>query len=626
MRVLLASMPFSTLHYPSLGLSLLKPALQAIGVSCDVRYFFLDYANRAGLNAYDLITDAQCYQALVGEWVFAGAAHDEANAEDSLDYFSEVFAREYPNLYTANRLLAVLVARQDAGNFINWCAKEIGTGFDLIGFTTSYQQTAASLALAKHIKRHSPGTTVVFGGANCRGEMGRSLLSRYPFIDAVCLDEGDRVFPEFVSRLSAGAYGGKVPGMAVRHDGLVGEQTAMSTPVIDLDALPYPDFSDFFEQHAMSSASSLADPAVLIETSRGCWWGAKHHCSFCGINGVSMAFRSKSQDRAYAEIGRLAEDYGSDFVSVDAILDQRSFKGFLQRLALEGPPITMYVEVKANLRPEQIVILARSGAKKVQPGIEALDTELLTLMHKGCTMLQNVQTLKIAAESGVYIEWNLLHGFPGEEQASYERTARLIPLLFHLQPPNAVGAVRADRFSPYFERPDEFEIELEPLPAYRHIFPFNDGGVEDLAYHFLIRGKAASAISTSSMTTAAHLWKQHHEASALTIETTADGCVINEGRWGHEPRQHVLRGCAAAICATSWQIVSRREILLKLSNSFPEEQVSIELDILIASGFLLRERDRFLTLALRQPGHKRAPSWLEIRGEATVPYMLRLPQ
>jgi hypothetical protein len=240
-------------------------------------------------------------------------------------------------------------------------------------------------------------------------------------------------------------------------------------------------------------------------------------------------------------------------------------------------------------------------------------------------MLQNVQTLKIAAESGVYIEWNLLHGFPGEEQASYERTARLIPLLFHLQPPNAVGAVRADRFSPYFERPDEFQIELEPLPAYRHIFPFNDGSVKDLAYHFLMRGKATSAVSVSSVTASAHLWKQHHEASTLSIEATADGCVINEGRWGHKPRQHVLSGCAAAICATSWQIVSQREILLALSGSFPDEQIGIELDMLIANGFLLRERDRLLTLALRQPGHERAPSWLEIRGEATVPYTLRLP-
>jgi radical SAM superfamily enzyme YgiQ (UPF0313 family) len=41
---------------------------------------------------------------------------------------------------------------------------------------------------------------------------------------------------------------------------------------------------------------------LLFEASRGCWWGAKHHCTFCGLNGLSMTFRSKSADRAYSEI------------------------------------------------------------------------------------------------------------------------------------------------------------------------------------------------------------------------------------------------------------------------------------------------------------------------------------
>jgi hypothetical protein len=29
-------------------------------------------------------------------------------------------------------------------------------------------------------------------------------------------------------------------------------------------------------------------------------------------------------------------------------------------------------------------------------------------MRKGCTMLQNVQILKLAAENGIWVAWNLL--------------------------------------------------------------------------------------------------------------------------------------------------------------------------------------------------------------------------
>src|SRR3954465_271775 len=43
-------------------------------------------------------------------------------------------------------------------------------------------------------------------------------------------------------------------------------------------------------------------PLMLIETARGCWWGAKNHCTFCGLNGETMGFRAKSADRVMTEI------------------------------------------------------------------------------------------------------------------------------------------------------------------------------------------------------------------------------------------------------------------------------------------------------------------------------------
>lgn len=32
---------------------------------------------------------------------------------------------------------------------------------------------------------------------------------------------------------------------------------------------------------------------LVLEGARGCWWGEKHHCTFCGLNGSLMKFRSK---------------------------------------------------------------------------------------------------------------------------------------------------------------------------------------------------------------------------------------------------------------------------------------------------------------------------------------------
>lgn len=147
-----------------------------------------------------------------------------------------------------------------------------------------------------------------------------------------------------------------------------------------------------------------------------------------------------------------------------------------------------------NLRPEQLELLSRAGVKKIQPGIEALDSELLTLMNKGCTMLQNVQLLKLAAENGLSVAWNLLYRFPSETAECYARTARLIPKLRHLQAPSNTGRASADRFSPYFPRPESFGVRLEPAAAYRFVHPFDKTSIRRLAYHFHMHSEALDHI------------------------------------------------------------------------------------------------------------------------------------
>ena len=54
-------------------------------------------------------------------------------------------------------------------------------------------------------------------------------------------------------------------------------------------------------QRAANDLDGKVRPLMVMETARGCWWDAKHHCTFCGLNGEFMGFRSKSPLRALAE-------------------------------------------------------------------------------------------------------------------------------------------------------------------------------------------------------------------------------------------------------------------------------------------------------------------------------------
>ena len=619
-------MPLSAPHYPSMGLSLLKPALEQLGIACDVRYFSLDYVDALGADAHDVVTDPQYYMAHVGEWIFADGARGRSSAGD-FAYFTDYFSKAYPGYHTPTRLMTFLAAREEAATFIERCLDEVdGEAYGMVGFTSAFQQNMASLALARRLKARYPRLTIVFGGTNCQGDMGVELHRQYPFIDAVCLGEGDLVFPEFARRTLAGEDGAAMAGMAVRRGGEVVLPSRMTVPVEDMDSLPYPDFSEFFAQHKRSrTAAKYYPPAAVFETSRGCWWGAKHHCTFCGLNALTLAYRSKSQGRAYDELAYLAGRYGNDLANADLILDQRYFEEFIPRLAEEGPKVTLYYELKANLKPDQLVLLSRAGIKKIQPGLESLDSELLKLIDKGCTMLQNVQTLKLAAECGIYVEWLALHGIPGESAQHYRRIAALIPKLRHLQPPNGFIRTRADRFSPYFYRPEAYGVALEPAPVYRFIYPFEEASLRRLAYHFDMRSPALDKLATYTAAAAREFrdWQAHKDESALFVEEWGGRLRVTDARWGRPRRRWLLADAEAEVMRLTWKITARHAIVKALASRHDEKAVAEAIERLLARGLLLQEGELFLSLALRQPGFRRAPAWQEIRRARVVPHLLR---
>ena len=78
------------------------------------------------------------------------------------------------------------VLRGRVAGFLASCADEVLAATPrVVGFTTTFGQTVASVALAAELKRRDPGIAVVFGGAGCEGVMGEALLRSFPSIDVV---------------------------------------------------------------------------------------------------------------------------------------------------------------------------------------------------------------------------------------------------------------------------------------------------------------------------------------------------------------------------------------------------------------------------------------------------------
>jgi ribosomal peptide maturation radical SAM protein 1 len=486
--VVLVSMPFMDPYRPSIQLGLLKAVTARCGFPVRTYHACLDFAAQIGVDYYTLL--CQHRGTLVGDWLFSLEAFGDAAPDPDARMLDELADRlSYLGPGPGEARAKLLRTRSsDVPAYLDALVDNFPwADVAVAGFSSTFQQSAASFALARRVKQRYPGIITVFGGANFDGEMGPELVRTVDCIDAAVIGEGEGTFPRLLSALAAGDSLDRVPGLARRQ----GEHVTVTAPAPaggPLDDLPAPDYGEYF-QHAedlgLLPRTGLRDVWLPIETSRGCWWGAKHHCTFCGLNGETMRFRSKSPERVLDELAGQARRYRSFcFEAVDNILDMAYFAKLFPVLAANETGYEIFYEVKANLSREQLKLMAQAGVRHIQPGIESLSSNVLRLMRKGVLAIQNVNLLRWAQYYGITVEWNLLWGFPGETEQDYADQAAVIPHLRHLPPPGNSAPIWLERFSPMFTERDAFPLRRRsPERSYRYVYP-DSVDLERVAYFF----------------------------------------------------------------------------------------------------------------------------------------------
>jgi ribosomal peptide maturation radical SAM protein 1 len=494
-------MPFMDPYRPSIQLGLLKALTERCGFPVRTCHAYLDFAAAIGVDYYKRLCDHR--GTLIGDWLFSLAAFGDAAPDRDARMLDDLAgALSYLGAsHEDAREKLLQIRNRDVPAYLDSLADSFSwPDVAVVGFTSTFQQNTASFALARRLKQRHPEIMTVFGGANFEGEMGLELVRTVDVIDAAVIGEGDEAFPRLLRVLAAGGSLGEVPGLARRQDGVVA-LTAPAPPVDQLDDLPAPDYDEYFqraEDLGVLPRSGLRDVWLPIETGRGCWWGAKHHCTFCGLNGETMRFRSKSGERVLAELAGQARRYRSfRFEAIDNILDMAYFTKLFPVLADHETGYEIFYEVKANLSREQLKLMARAGVTHIQPGIESLSSDVLRLMRKGVLAIQNINLLRWAQYYGIEVKWNLLWGFPGETEQDYARQAEVMPHLWHLPPPENSARIWLERFSPMFTERDTFRLRhRSPERSYGYIYPETvdlervayffdyelDGGLPDSAY------------------------------------------------------------------------------------------------------------------------------------------------
>lgn len=632
MDVVLVWMPYAEIRIPSLALGLLQAVLEREGLTAQSVYANVMLADRIGMADYGQFIARTRPQEAFGDWTFAHIAFPDYEP-DHEEYTKLIrsrswFFRREPYSEFVERMFSV---REETDRLMDrLVARILDTSPTIVGCSSTFSQHVPSLALLRRIRKAAPQIVTMLGGANCETIMGRVNHESFTWVDYVVSGEADNLIGPLVRGIiekGRDMDAGDLPeGVFAPVHRRIGYPTSDNghadncprATVPTLENQPPPNYDDYFrELNDSVNIRNSVTPGLTVETSRGCWWGHRKGCTFCGLNGRGKRFRAKSADQAIEELSVLSNRYGVSRVeAVDNIMDMGFFKTLLPRLKAAGSPFRLFYETKSNLGRRHIQQMREAGITWIQPGIESLHTKVLSLMNKGCKAWHNVQLLKWCRQFGIRVVWTLLYDFPGEEDSWYREMARMAPLLTHFQPPAGLSPIRFDRYSHYYENSSTYGLELVPARPYSYVYPLDEADLENLVYFFDETGRQAVETSevlkilfvrpeVEELRSERTKWEnvfRSNNRPVLSMNVTDDAVYVRDTRPIATASEHVLTSVERELYLACEGAPKAERVLEDIFRTgVSGAEVDAALASLVESKLLLELDNRLIALAVREP-------------------------
>ncbi|MCP4220003.1 MAG: RiPP maturation radical SAM protein 1 [bacterium] len=536
--------PSVTTKIPILGPHILQSIANRQGYKAEILHLNLLLASIIGVERYESVSYAQPFR-MLGERLFARSAYGlpplgnspELCLDPALSVFGDnrnQLLEEFEYKYISSsdfQLEEFFEVEEICTSFIREATRAIADlNYKMVGCSSNWEQNNCSIALLNGLKHICPDTITLIGGFNCEGEMAEGIGALSDSLDYIFSGESETSFAAFLEDYSAG----KLPSRRI----IVGK------PLDDLDTIPLPAYDGYIAQRKCFYGEDTAtDWAIGHETSRGCWWGK---CNFCGLNGVGRGrFRHKTAEKALADLEEINSHYPTIGIAMaDKVMPISYQKELLPKLGKKKNSSPILYQQRVNLSPQNLVYLKDAGVGTIKPGIETLSTGLLELMNKGATARQNILLLRNAASIDIYVGWNLLWGFPGDKVEHYREVLEMLPLVRHLCPPAVFRHICIDRFSPYFEKAEEFKIDsLRPWASYKTVYP-DWADVDKLACRFIGNYNCAAHEHPElirEIDREVEHWKDTWKSSSLALLPFNDYYIVVDNRGiGGQKKNHVL--------------------------------------------------------------------------------------
>ncbi len=299
-----------------------------------------------------------------------------------------------------------------------------------LGFSVIDGNVDASLAIAKLIKEKYPHIKILFGGNGVEvldfGRLPNSnyKTNEYTFIDVISRGDGEMTFVELLKSDWSEASLMKIKGIVWQCNGVFIHNKMREN--IDMDSLPFPDYSPLEDNYYYKSTYQYNVPLVM---SRGC----PYRCSFCSVPDFIPEFRYRNVDTVIDEIKYWVNKGQTNFFCHDSIINgnPKWLKEFCEKIIENDLKITWggNMRLQTTMRDLDTMRLYRkAGLMKMITGFESYSEPVLRHMKKYTNVegvreiFENVRQINKENEYPMQFAMQLIIGYLNEGEEDFQKT------------------------------------------------------------------------------------------------------------------------------------------------------------------------------------------------------------
>jgi radical SAM superfamily enzyme YgiQ (UPF0313 family) len=326
----------------------------------------------------------------------------------------------------------------------------------IVGFSVWDTNVVFTLKLARKIKNADKSIIIVLGGPECFPKWSGESLSREDCVDVVIYGEGEAAMRELADYVDLTGRVGLHKGMII-NKGFHTFNGGQREPLMNLDDMPFPDFSGF-------SLDKYMGQGLPILFNRGC----PRKCTYCSVPGTTPQYRWRSAVSIFEEIRHqlsLHPGIRRPFLSSSPALNSnlRELSKLCDLIIDSGIKVEWsgFAIIDKNMDLGLLNKMKKAGCGCLNFGLESGSQKIVDKMAKYYKLEDAEKNIRDAYSVGIETVVNFIIGFPGEEEDDFQQTLDFISRSRHYI--SSIGSAEVcwiGMYSRCYDHPEEFGVTI----------------------------------------------------------------------------------------------------------------------------------------------------------------------